>query len=135
MDQTPIEDIIVPKMKKPQDPNYKKKLELSYLKCLDELCNPCEDWKGILDDNKFNHNPNTGQNLTSYEFELDFPDNIEIPSVNHNYVFKRSHFYLQFSKHSSRIKRDLIKCWRNRGYYVSLNQENNKWKLNLSWRN
>ena len=135
MDSAPVENSYVPQ--KISDPKYKKKLEMSYIKCIDELCNPCDDWEGILSDKKFTMNPKTGEQLTSYDFELNFEDNIDIKNVDHSYIFKRSHFYSMFSKRSSRLKRDLIKCWRDRGYYVSLvnDESNKKWKLSLSWRN
>lgn len=124
-------------MNKQQDPEYKKKLELSYLKCLEELCNPVDDWEGILSDNKFIMNPKTGHPDTTYDFELNFGDDIVVNEIKHSYVFKRSHFYEMFNRRSSRLKRDLIKCWRDRGYYVFLvrDEATNKWKLSISWRN
>lgn len=114
------------------DSAYKKKLELSYLKCLDELCNP-DDWEEIIQSTKFVMNPNTGLLRTSHDFILNKSDIVEISEVNHTYSFKRSHFYLTFLKGSSRLKRDVIKCWRERKYYVDIIQEGNIWKLRISW--
>lgn len=115
-------------------PDYKKKLELSYLKCMEELSNPSENWEEILDDAKFTMDQYTGRPMTNYTFVLDGPDDIIIPQCVHNYVFKRSHFYSTFLKQSSRLKRDLIKCWYDRGYFVDLYFDCNIWKMKLSWK-
>lgn len=115
------------------EPEYKKKLELSYLKCLSELCEPVPNWKELIEDSKFTMNPETGVPNKFYTFPLNFPDNITVES-SHSYVFRRSHFYSMFLKKSSRIKRDLINHWKALGYYVNLWTENNKWNLTLSWR-
>lgn len=135
LDETPKEDPSVFNASA-QDPEYKRKLELSYIKCLDELCNPQEDWEDVLGDIKFTMDSETGRPYVNYDFILDHPDDIMIPNSNHSYVFKRSHFYVMFQKKSSRVKRDLIKCWRDRGYYVNLvfDTDLQKWKLCLSWR-
>ena len=117
-----------------KDPEYIKKLDLSYKKCLDELCNP-KDWEDKIADSKFTVNPNTGLPMKSCVFNLPTNDNIEIDEIYHSYVFKRSHFYISFDNPKSFLKKDLINCWRNRGYYVRLcKDENSKWILIISWK-
>ena len=34
---------------KKEEPDFIKKRDLSYQKCLQELCNPCEGWEDILE--------------------------------------------------------------------------------------
>jgi len=137
-DQIPKEEKVVLSTND-RDPAYKKKLEYSYLKCLEELCNPSENWEETIMEAKFTVDPNNGQPKTNHTFVLDLSDDIKIDEddVKHSYVFKRSHFYNSFNKKRSRIKRDLIECWKNRGYYVRLQKSDqiNKWCLHLSWRN
>lgn len=122
-----------------KDPNYRKKLELSYLKCLEELCNPCENWEEKIMETKFILDPETGYPKNYHLFELNNKDNIEIDkeAVKHSYVFKRSHFYNSFNKKRSRIKRDLIEYWKKKGYFIRLYRDegSGKWFLNVSWRN
>jgi hypothetical protein len=134
MDQTPSENEEISKNRN-EDPNYKKKLEISYNKCLDELCFPCENWEDKILEAKFTVDPVTGQPKNTCIFELAYPDNIITDDTSHTYVFKRSHFYNSFLKQRSRLKRDLINCWKGRGYFVRLYNEDNKWFLSLRWRN
>jgi hypothetical protein len=133
MDLAPVDNT----PQKVQDPKYKNKLELSYVTCLEELCSPVPNWEEIVNDTKFIMDPKTGQPSTVYDFTIDKPDNIDVPDSDHSYVFKRSHFYSMFSKRSSRLKRDLIRCWKDRGYYIHLyqNQDTSKWVLSVAWRN
>lgn len=128
----PPQDITVYEEK---DPIYRKKLEYSYLKCLNELCEPTDNWQEAIMESKFTMDPSTGQPKSFHCFPIDLPDNIQIDDVKHSYVFKRSHFYNSFNKKRSRLKRDLIECWKSRGYYVKLQKENNQWLLYLSWKN
>lgn len=125
-----------------KDPLYKKKLEYSYLQCLHELCEPVgpngAGWNDTILETKFVMDCVTRYPKTNYTFLIDYPDDIQINSddVKHSYVFKRSHFYVSFSKKKSRLKRDLIDCWKTRGYFVKLHQGNDeKWYLYVSWKN
>lgn len=133
-DNTPVEQKGISNDK---DPMYKKKLEYSYMQCLKELSEPCENWHDIIMETKFTVDPQTGQPKTFHVFTMDNPDDINIGDVKHSYVFKRSHFYASFNKKRSRLKRDLIECWKGRGYYVRLykDENTNKWCIHLSWRN
>ena len=136
-DRNPVEQKGV--FKQDRDPSYKKKLELSYLQCLKELSEPCENWHDKVMETKFTMDPNTGQPKTTHIFILENSDDIKFPEdkIKHSYVFKRSHFYQSFNKQRSRLKRDLITCWKARGYYIRLYKDEtmNKWCLSLSWRN
>lgn len=118
-----------------KDPLYQKKLEYSYLQCLKELCEPCENWNEAIMETKFTIDPLTGQPRNSHTFTLSNNDNIVVQEVKHSYVFKRSHFYNSFNKKRSRLKRDLIECWKNRGYYVKLYKGESQWLLELAWKN
>jgi hypothetical protein len=125
--------------KSEHDPNYRKKLEFSYIKCLNELQEPGDNWHESIMETKFTVDPTTGQPKTSHTFVLEQSDDLDIPTndVVHSYIFKRSHFYNSFNKKRSRLKRDLIECWKARGYFVKLakDEDSGKWKLMLSWRN
>jgi len=116
---------------------YKKKLELSYRKCVEELFNPCDDWEDKIKESKFIINPETGSINNKYTFIINHKDDIHIPDVEHTYVFRRSKFYDTFARRTSRLKRDLIKYWRSKNYYVDffLNDETKKWNLVISWEN
>lgn len=137
-DKTPT-DKIPTDIHDEKDPNYRKKLEASYLKCLNELCEPCPNWQDKVMETKFTMDTTTGMPKTTHIFVLDYPDDIIIDKsdIKHSYVFKRTHFYLSFIKQRSRLKRDLISCWKVRGYYIRLYKDENlgKWCLGLSWRN
>lgn len=132
MEDTPPKD---QKEIESRDPLYKKKLEYSYLQCLKELCEPVSNWQDIILETKFTVDSSTHYPKTNYTFVIDHPDDIIVPEVNHSYVFKRSHFYNSFNNKKSRIKRDLIECWKGRGYFVRLSHEGDKWNLFLSWKN
>lgn len=137
-EKLPEEDRTFQSNIKEQDPNYRKKLEASYKKCLQELCEPEDDWQDVLLGAKFIIDPQTGRPKTNHIFHLNHPDGIEISDdeVKHSYVFKRSHFYESFNRQKSRLKRDLIECWKNRGYFVKLFKDSstNKWCLGLYWK-
>ena len=117
-----------------KDPEYIKKLDLSYNKCLEELCN-IPDWEEKISECKFKFDPESGMSLKSHTFELSGRDNIVIDSIEHNYIFKRSHFYGSFDKPNSFLKRDIINNWRSKGYYVKLHKiDYAKWGLTISWK-
>jgi hypothetical protein len=119
-----------------KDPEYIKKLDLSYTKCLYELCNP-PNWEEKISDAKFIVVPGTGMPMKNYTFDLSGKDSLDITEVTHSYIFKRSHFYGSFDKQPrSFLKRDLINCWRNRGYFVKLHKVdvNGKWLLTIGWK-
>ena len=124
-----------------RDPLYKKKLEFSYLQCLKELCEPVTPngvgWQDAILETKFLMDCITRQPKTNITFLIDYPDDINISEadVKHSYVFKRSHFYASFSKKKSRLKRDLIDCWKGRGYFVRLQSVDDKWYVYVSWKN
>ena len=138
-DQPPKEQKEISSQSEDKDPVYRKKLEYSYVLCLKELCEPTENWHEAILETKFTVDPTTGQPKNSHTFVLNHVDDIKIDEeeVKHSYVFKRSHFYASFNKKRSRLKRDLIECWKTRGYYVRLQKDENlgKWCLLLSWRN
>lgn len=135
MDTTlPKEDNIVIEFSKTKDPTYKKKLEASYEICLYELCEPCENWEDQIKESKFIMNSD-GTIRDNHVFIMDKDDDI-ITNIPHSYIFKRSHFYVTFEKQSSRLKRDLIKCWKERGYFINLFKDDltGKWCLKLYWK-
>jgi len=116
-----------------KDPEYQKKLELSYNKCIEELCN-YEELEEELNRLKFIVDPNTGNQIKTYTFPLEKDDNLYIEDSTHSYVFKRSKFYLSFDKPKSFLKRDLISYWSQKRYFVRLIRlQNNNWGLQLSW--
>lgn len=114
---------------------YQKKLEVSYKKCLKELCN-YEELEDQLNKIKYNVDPETGKQIKSYIFDLNYEDKIIVKDINHSYIFKRSKFYSSFDKPKSYLKTDLINYWGKRNYYVRLVYLNfkNKWGLQLSWK-
>lgn len=116
-----------------KDPEYNEKLNLSYKKCVEELCN-IPEWEEKIDECRYIFDPNTGLPLNSYTFILNFEDNIIINEIPHSYVFKRSHFYKSFDNKKSFLKKDLVNFWGKKGYFVRLHKtENNKWALTLKW--
>ena len=116
-----------------KDPEYQEKLELSYRKCLSELCN-YEEIEDELKRIKFTVDPNTGKRIRTHIFPLNGEDDIKINSSKHSYVFKRSKFYSSFDKPKSFLKRDLISYWNKKNYFVKVVKiSDNKWGLQLSW--
>jgi hypothetical protein len=127
------------------DINFKKKLELSYQQCIEELTNPL-DWENRVADIKYKINPNTGMLQNELIMETNLEDNIDInivmlENIEHSYVFKRSHFY----RNSSRLKHEIETTWNKRGYYVRLIENatstssstflpRQTWKLKISWK-
>lgn len=136
-DRLPEEQPIVTDANKAKDTNFKKKLELSYGVCLNDLCEP-HMWADSISRAKFTVSTETGQPCKECIFVLDKPEDIKIEDevCKHSYVFKRSKFYDTFSKQTSRLKRDLIKCWKTRGYFVDLymNVNTSKWNLVIYWK-
>ena len=123
---TPINRI--PKMK---DPKYKMKLDASYAVCINELCSP-PNWEDTVLHARLSSPNTTVRN--SVKFPLTYSDDIVLdPPVHHSYIFKRTHFYSSFNQPRSRLRRDLIRCWKTRGYYVDMGNENNAWYLRLQW--
>lgn len=136
MYDAPPED---PPAVKGKDPEYKKKLELSYQVCYRELTNPCPNWHDHVLKSKFIADPVTGRPRTFHEFELSFPDEIFVDpkQASHSYVFRRSHFYRSFSNRSSRIKKDVQEIWNARGGYspsVFFCDRRKTWILRIEWK-
>ena len=120
--------------------DFNNKLDESYQICINELCN-IPNWEEEIENTKFTLDEKTGLPKKTHIFHINnyYPnDNIIIQNAKHSYVFKRSHFYNTFNKPKKRIKRELIECWRSRGYFVKLFQSdepNNKnWFLSINWK-
>ena len=115
------------------DLNFKKKLELSYQRCIDELTNPV-DWETKIKEKKYEIDQHTGIVKTYIEFILSNSDEIDIPNIEHSYVFKRTHFY----KNSKRLRCEMERVWNARGYFVTLYEryymERRYWVLKVSWK-
>jgi hypothetical protein len=109
------------------DVKFRKKLELSYQKCLEELCSV--EWERLAKERKYEIDEDTGLIRTHYDFELQFPEEIDIPNSEHTYIFNRSHFY----RKSSRLKYEMESVWNKRGYYVRLFESDGLWYLRLGW--
>ncbi len=127
--------------KKKEEPDFIKKRDLSYQKCLQELCNPCDDWKDVLEAAK-NEVMNNGTPRNSYRWIIEHQDDIIIPEEEskHSYIFRRSHFYRSFDRKGSYLKKDLIDFWGSKEYFVKLGkldkgQFQGKWYLLLKWKN
>ena len=120
------------------EPNFIKKRNISYKKCLQELCNPCEGWEDVLEAAK-NEVLKNGSHTNSYRWILNHQDDIIIPEAesNHSYIFRRSHFYRTFNRKGSFLKKDLISFWGGKDYFVKLGKFENedKWYLLLKWKN
>lgn len=112
------------------DVKFREKLELSYQKCLDELCS-IPNWERTIRTKKYEIDENTGVLRIYYDFDLQFPDEIDIADSKHTYVFNRSHFY----RKSLRLKHELENFWNAKGYYVKLFESEGHWYLRLGWGN
>ena len=66
---------------KKSEPEFLKKRDISYQKCLQELCNPCEGWEDILEAAKNEVLPN-GSPKNSYRWILEQPDDIDIRIIS-----------------------------------------------------
>ena len=126
---------------KKEEPDFIKKRDLSYQKCLQELCNPCDDWEDVLNASK-NEVMNNGTPRNSYRWILEYHDDIIIPEeeCNHSYIFRRSHFYRTFDRKGSYLKKDLIDFWGSKEYFIKLGKIDKghyegKWYLLLKWKN
>ena len=117
------------------EPVFDDKCDQSYQICLRELMCPKKNWKQIISKARFTIDPKTMHPITSYTFDLDYPDNISIPNTKHKYVFKRSKFYEKFNNNLTRIHKDVTKYYADLGYDVEIFQVDRQWKLRLSWKN
>jgi hypothetical protein len=126
---------------KKTEPEFTRKRDLSYQKCLQELCNPCDEWEDVLEAAKNEVLPN-GSPKNSYRWLLEQSDDINIPEeeCKHSYIFRRSHFYRTFDRKGSYLKKDLISFWGTKDYFVKVGkidkgQNEGKWYLLLKWKN
>ena len=90
---------------KKNEPEFVRKRDLSYKKCLQELCNPCDGWEDVLEAAKNEVLPD-GSPKNSYRWILETLDDILIPEeeCKHSYIFRRSHFYRTFDRKGSYLK-------------------------------
>ena len=85
------------------DPEYKLKLEMSYLLCIKELCR-------------------TDLPIGTTDITPEV-DDITTDGFVHSYIFRRSHFYNSFirsNNKTSRLKRDLIAFWSSKNRFVDV---------------